>query len=110
MIHRIALIVGAFTAAAVLALSLLRGDRPAVGAAPDPTAQATTEAEVIPATREVVDTVYVAAPKRPKVVHVTRHVPSKHPTIRVTTPRPPRSTGGEREHDDGEHEHEGGDD
>jgi hypothetical protein len=97
MIHRIALLVGGITAAVVLAFSVMRGDRTAVdAAAPDPTTQATTDGDITPAVREVVDTVYVAPPKRPKVVHVTRHVPSQR-SIAGTTRQMPRS-GGEREH------------
>ena len=109
MIHRIALIVGGITAAVVLAFSVMRGDRTAVdAAAPDPTTQAAADGDTTPAVREVVDTVYVAAPKRPKVIHVTRHVPSQH-SVAGTTRRTPRS-GGEREHDGNERGEGGGGD
>jgi hypothetical protein len=108
MIHRFALLLGGIAAVGILAFSLLRGDRPALSAADQ------TDAAPAPAldptaapAREVVDTVYVAAPKKPKVVHVTRRAPTptRRPAARNTRPTiQKRAAGGG---DDG-HEREGG--
>ncbi|MFN8519896.1 MAG: hypothetical protein U0667_11025 [Chloroflexota bacterium] len=106
MIYRIALLVGGIAATAILAFGLLRGDRPALGAAD----QATSAAELAslptaaPAS-EVVDVVYIAAPKKPKVVHVTRRAPTptRRPSARHTQTRDQRRSADD-EHEDREHE------
>ena len=74
MIHRLALLVGSLAAAAIVAFAMIRGDRPVSGAPPDGepgTAAAEIEGQLGP--REVVDTVYIAAPRTPRVIRVTRH-------------------------------------
>jgi hypothetical protein len=106
MIHRLALLAGGMVAAVVLAYGLLRGDGPALSAAVDEPLTVTT-ADVTPAPPvEIVDTVYIAAPRKPKVVHVTRRAkatprPASRSTRRDTSRR---ASGEDREHEDREHE------
>jgi hypothetical protein len=118
MIHRVALLIGGIAAAGILAFSLLRGDRPALSAAESPDVATTSVPDqTAHAAREIVDTVYIAAPRKPKVVRVTRRAPAAHrPASRATQPttrRHAREDEDERgEHEDREHEdreHEGDD-
>jgi hypothetical protein len=108
MIHRIALLLGGMAAIGILAFSLLRGDRPALSATDETNAAPALALDPTAApAREVVDTVYIAAPRKPKVVHVTRRAPTptRRPAARNTRPTSQkRATGGG---DDG-HEREGG--
>lgn len=87
MIHRIALLLGGLTAAGVLAFSLVRADRPALGADDEAVAAAQAEA---PSPRVVVDTVYVAAPREPEVVHVTRRTTATDDRASKSAPKTTR--------------------
>lgn len=108
MIHRIAIIVGSTTAAVILVLGAIAG-----GFGPTPAADADQldlpvstgiDAPSPSAiTQEETRTVYVRPAPPPKVIHVTRRLPSP-------TDRPAGHDGSKRaehHHDDGEH---GGDD
>lgn len=104
MLHKIALVIGSLSAAAVLAIGLA-----AVGLGPGaadalngPGAAAAAQPDVTAATAEsktVVDTVYVRPAAKPKVIHVTkvdRPSPTAAPRHKATTTK--RSGG---EGDDG---------
>jgi hypothetical protein len=97
MIHRIALLLGGLTAAGVLAFSLVRADRPALGADDEAMAAAQTDA---PSPRVVVDTVYVAAPREPEVVHVTRRTTATDDRASKSTPRNTRTHRDDDERDE----------
>lgn len=99
MIHRIALLLGGLAAVGILAFGIIRGDRPVSGApAEDVGGPAPTDAPARTGPREVLDTVYIAAPRAPKVIHVTRRTGSSRPT----DPAPERKA--RRHRDDDEHE------
>jgi hypothetical protein len=119
MINRLALLLGGLAAAVVLAYSLVRGDQAVLSAPPaeDPSVALTPLDDATSSPREVVETVYVAAPRAPKVVHVTRREKATPRPTRWSTrtrasddDREGREHEREREHEGREREHEEDDD
>jgi hypothetical protein len=111
MIHRLALALGGLAAAAVLAYSLVREDRAALSATAEGTSVVATVDDATAAPREVVDTVYIAAPRKPRVVHVTRRAratprPAARSTNQGTRRRASHDEHEDREREDHEREHE----
>jgi hypothetical protein len=106
MIHRLALLVGGLAAAAVLAYGLLRGDEAALSANVDESPPVATADDTTATPEAIVDTVYIAAPRKPKVIHVTRRAKSTpRPAARSTRrDSPRRASDGDDEHEDREHE------
>jgi hypothetical protein len=116
MINRLALLLGGLAAAVVLAYSLVRGDQAVLSAPPaeDPSVALAPLDDATSPPREVVETVYVAAPRAPKVVHVTRREkatprPASRSTRRSTRTRASDDDREGREHER-EREHEEDDD
>ncbi len=128
MIHRLAVILGSISAAAILALGfaatglgpsaapanaeqldLASVDDPAVLAAP-----AAPAASVKPITRVETTTVYVRPAPQPKIIHVTKRAPApsatKRPKVKVVhvTKVVPSKHNGDDDHDDDGQEHDGG--
>jgi hypothetical protein len=114
MIHRLALLVGAFAATGILSFAAgVSSVVPAADSGVDVLAAAAPVSAPPadpPAMRTVTDTVYVAPIPEPAVIHVTNQEPpvaDVTPNTRVAVPHQPRTTEREREHED---EHEGGED
>lgn len=103
MVHKLALGIGALSAAGVLVVALVVGGLAARPArAQDPVVPAAPTADAAPTTKTQVDTVYVKPVPKAKVIHVTKRAPAptKAPrvvTVTVTKPGRGGDDGGERD-------------
>ncbi len=106
MIHRLALLIGGLAAAAVLAYSLVRGDGATLSAQVDEPSAVWTTDDPTATPSEIVDTVYIAAPRKPKVIHVTRRAKATPRPVALSTRRTTarRASDEDREHEDREHD------
>jgi hypothetical protein len=120
MIHRLALLAGAFAATGILSFAAgvstvaPAADPAAVVAAIPAAAPISAPAAAPPAVKTVTDTIYVAPVPEQAVIHVSQQAPQLAdvtPSTRAAAPPQPRTSEREREHEDENGgENEGGED